>query len=183
SGLATVLPWLAREFERLQLVADSSVPVLLRGESGTGKEVLAAAIHKLSGRPGAFQAVNCGAIPPNLVESELFGHRRGAFSGAVTDHPGMVRGADRGTLLLDEVGDLTLAAQAALLRVLERHEVLPVGGNKAVRVDLRVVAATNRNLDELVAEGRFRADLLARLSGYVCVLPELRDRQEDFSLL
>lgn len=182
-GLATLLPSLARQLERLQLIARSPVSVLLRGESGTGKEVLAAAIHSLSGRPGPFQAVNCGAIAPNLVESELFGHRRGAFSGAVADHAGLVRSADRGTLLLDEVGDLASAAQAALLRVLEEGQVLPVGATKAVRVDLRVVAATNQDLDALVAQGRFRSDLLARLSGYTCVLPPLRNRREDFSLL
>ena len=182
-GLATLLPSLAAEFERLQLVAQSRVPVLLRGESGTGKEVLAAAVHRLSGRPGAFQAVNCGGIPPNLVESQLFGHRRGAFSGAVADHPGVVRGADRGTLLLDEVGDLPLQAQAALLRVLQEEEVFPVGATKAARVDLRVVAATHRDLDALVSQGVFRADLLARLSGYACALPPLRERREDFSLL
>jgi hypothetical protein len=182
-GLATLLPPLAAEFERLQLVARSRIPVLLRGESGTGKEMLAAAIHRVSGRPGAFQAVNCGSIAPNLVESELFGHRRGAFSGAVDDHPGLVRGADRGTLLLDEIGDLPLSAQAALLRVLQEEEVLPVGAARPLKVDLRVVAATHRDLDALVSQGRFRADLLARLSGYQCTLPPLRERREDFALL
>ena len=182
-GLATLLPSLAADFERLRLVARSRMPVVLRGESGTGKEVTASAIHRLSGRPGAFQAVNCGAIAPNLVESELFGHRRGAFSGAVDDHPGLVRGADRGTLLLDEIGDLPLAAQAALLRVLQEEEVLPVGAARPLKVDLRVVAATHRDLDSLVSQGSFRADLLARLSGYACTLPPLRERREDFSLL
>jgi transcriptional regulator with GAF, ATPase, and Fis domain len=182
-GLATLIPSLAAELDRLQLVARSRMPVLLRGESGTGKEVLAAGIHQLSGRPGIFQAVNCGAIAPELVESELFGHRRGAFSGAVDDSPGLVRAADRGTLLLDEIGDLPLPAQAALLRVLQEEEVVPVGAARPLKVDLRVVAATHRDLDALVSQGRFRADLLARLSGYACTLPPLRERREDFSLL
>jgi transcriptional regulator with GAF, ATPase, and Fis domain len=159
------------------------VPVLLRGESGAGKEVLAAAVHRLSGRRGRFQPVNCGAIPPNLTESTLFGHRRGAFSGAVDDQPGLVRGADGGTLLLDEIGDLPLPAQAALLRVLQESELLPLGAARPVKVDLRVVAATNQDLEALAAEGRFRRDLLARLSGYVCHVPPLRERREDFSLI
>jgi DNA-binding NtrC family response regulator len=182
-GFATFVPSLAKDLERLRRVAGSSVPVLLRGESGTGKEVLARAIHDLSGRPGPLRAINCGAIAPNLIESELFGHRRGAFSGAVADHPGLMRGAERGTLLLDEVGDLPPPAQAALLRVLEQREVTPVGGTRPVPLDVRFVAATNRDLERLVSEGRFRADLLARLSGYACALPPLRDRRDDFSLL
>jgi len=182
-GLATLSPAFASELERLRAVAASPVPVLLRGESGAGKEVLAAAVHRLSGRRGPFQPVNCGAIPPNLIESNLFGHRRGAFSGAVDDQPGLVRGAHRGTLLLDEIGDLPLPAQAALLRVLQEDEVLPVGAARPVKVDLRVVAATHQDLDALVAERRFRPDLLARLSGYVCQVPPLRERREDFSLI
>jgi transcriptional regulator of acetoin/glycerol metabolism len=183
AGMATLLPSFAAELDRVKLVAASRVPILLRGESGTGKEVLAAAIHRASGRPGALQAVNCGAIPANLVESELFGHRRGAFSGAVDDHPGLIRGADRGTLLLDEIGYLPLAAQASLLRVLQDEQVLAVGATNPVKVDLRVIAATHRDLDALVAAQQFRPDLLARLSGYTCALPPLRERREDFSLL
>ena len=182
-GLATLLPAFAVELERLQTVARSRIPVLVRGETGTGKEVIAAAIHRLSRRPGAFQAVNCGAIAPTLVESELFGHRRGAFSGAVDDHPGIIRGADHGTLLLDEIGDLPLPAQAALLRVLQEEEILPVGATRPIKIDLRVVAATHRDLDALVAQQRFRADLLGRISGYTCTLPPLRERREDFALL
>jgi DNA-binding NtrC family response regulator len=182
-GLATLSPAFAEEVERLAAVAASRVPILLRGESGAGKEVLAAAIHRLSRRQGPLQAVNCGAIPRDLVESELFGHRKGAFSGAIEDHPGLVRGSDRGTLLLDEIGDLPLAAQAALLRVLEEEEVLAVGASRPVKVDLRVVSATNRDLETMVAQQRFRADLLARLAGYVCNLPPLRERREDFSLI
>lgn len=181
-GLLTMSPPFAGEMERLEAVAASRVPILLRGDSGTGKEVLAVAIHRLSGRSGPYQAVNCGAIPHDLVESELFGHRKGAFSGALEDHQGLIRGADRGTLLLDEIGDLPLPAQAALLRVLEEEEVYAVGAARAVKVNLRVVSATHRDLDEMVTQQRFRADLLARLSGYVCTLPPLRDRREDFSL-
>ena len=182
-GLATLLPAFASELERLETVARSRIPVLLRGESGTGKELIAAAIHRLSGRPGAFQAVNCGAIAATLVESELFGHRRGAFSGAVDDYPGVIRGADRGTLLLDEIGDLPFPVQTALLRVLQEEEVLPVGVARPLKVDLRVVAATNHDLEALVAQNRFRADLLGRISGYACTLPPLRERREDFALL
>lgn len=181
-GLLTLSPTFAAELERLRAVAGSRVPILLRGETGTGKEVLAAAIHRLSGRSGPFQPVNCGAIPPDLVESELFGHRRGAFSGALEDHPGLLRGADRGTLLLDEIGDLPLPAQAALLRVLQEEEVLPVGAARPVKLDLRVVSATHRDLEGMVAQQQFRPDLLARLSGYVSTLPPLRERREDFSL-
>jgi DNA-binding NtrC family response regulator len=178
----TLSPSFAAELERLESIAPSRVPVLLRGESGTGKEVLAAAIHRLSRRSGPFQAVNCGAIPRDLVESELFGHRKGAFSGALDDAPGLIRAADHGTLLLDEIGDLPLPAQAALLRVVQEEEVHPVGAARAIKTDLRIVAATHRDLDEMVKQGTFRADLLARLAGYVCTLPPLRERREDFSL-
>ena len=154
--------------------ARSQVPVLVSGETGTGKELIASAIHQLSGRPGPFVAVNCGAIAPNLVESELFGYRKGAFSGALEDRPGLVRSSEHGTLLLDEIGDLPLAAQAALLRVLQESEVLPVGGTRPVKVDLRVVAATHRDLGALAAQDRFRRDLLARLDGARIMLPALR---------
>jgi transcriptional regulator of acetoin/glycerol metabolism len=182
-GLATLLPDLARTFAQLGLVARSAVSVLIQGETGTGKEVLARKVHALSARPGEFVAVNCGALPPNLVEAELFGHERGAFTGAGAPSMGLVRAADRGTLLLDEVGDLPLPAQAALLRVLQEREVRPVGGKRAVRVDLRVVAATHRPLDRMVQEGAFRADLLARLAGHRFELPPLRARREDLGLL
>ncbi|HEX2574132.1 MAG TPA: sigma 54-interacting transcriptional regulator [Polyangia bacterium] len=183
SGLTTLLPSLAWSFGRLQDVAQSPVSVVLRGESGTGKEVLARAVHQLSGRTGSFVAVNCGALPDALVESELFGHRRGAFSGAVEDRPGLVRSADRGTLFLDEIGDLPAASQAALLRVLQEGEVQPLGANHPIKVDLRVIAATHRDLDALVAAGDFRADLYARIAGYTAALPPLRERREDLGLL
>ncbi|HYS09660.1 MAG TPA: sigma 54-interacting transcriptional regulator [Myxococcales bacterium] len=182
-GFATLVPAFEAELARIERIARSTVPVLLSGETGTGKEVIARAIHKLSDRPGQFQAVNCAAIAPNLVESELFGHKKGAFTSAVDEHPGAVRSSNHGTLLLDEIGDLPLPAQAALLRVLQENEVLPVGSSKAIPVDLRVLAATNRDLDQLAADQRFRPDLLARLAGYRCTLPALRERREDFALL
>jgi transcriptional regulator with GAF, ATPase, and Fis domain len=128
-------------------------------------------------------AVNCGAIPANLVESELFGYRKGAFSGAVEDRPGLVRSADHGTLFLDEIGDLPPSSQAALLRVLQQHEVMPVGGSRPVQVDIRVMAATHRDLDEMVDNEEFRRDLFARLAGYRVELPRLVDRKADLGLL
>ena len=182
-GLATLSPALAARFERLQTIARSDVPVLVRGETGTGKELVASEVHRLSGRPGAFSAVNCGALSANLVESELFGYRKGAFTGATEDRPGLVRAADRGTLFLDEIGDLPLPAQAALLRVLQQGEVLPVGATRPVAVDFRLVAATHRDLEELVARERFRADLLSRISGFTLELPPLRERREDIGLI
>src|SRR5262249_49180779 len=139
AALATLLPALAHHFETLARVAGSNLSLLLGGETGTGKEVIAQAVHHLSGRKGGFVAGNCGAVPPNLVESSLFGHARGAFTGAVHEGPGFFRAAEGGTLLLDEIGDLPLAAQPALLRVLQEQEVLPVGATRPVRVDVRVV--------------------------------------------
>jgi len=159
------------------------VTVALSGESGTGKEVLARAIHALSGRSGPFVAVNCGALPKDLVESELFGHKKGAFSGALEDRPGLVRAAHGGTLFLDEVGDLPLQAQPALLRVLQEKQVQPVGATSPVAVDLRVVSATHRDLPALAAKGTFRDDLRARLSGFELTLPRLAERREDLGLL
>jgi len=183
TAFCTLLPSLAGDFSSLSRAAQSNLTILLLGETGTGKEGMAQAIHELSRRPGAFVAVNCGALTPTLVESQLFGHVRGAFSGALRDETGFVRAADRGTLLLDEVGDLPEAAQPALLRVLQEQEVVPVGSTKAIKVDVRVIAATHRNLDQLCKLNRFRADLLARLDGYRFVLPALRERREDIGLL
>ncbi len=182
-GMATLLPDLARVFERLPLVARSDESVLVRGASGTGKELIARAVHELSGRSGTFVAVNCGALPETMVEAELFGHRRGAFSGAAGERAGLVRSASGGTLFLDEIGDLRLASQAALLRVLQEKQVRPIGSDAPVAVDLRVVCATHRPLDELVASGDFRGDLLARLRGFVIELPSLRARRADLGLL
>jgi DNA-binding NtrC family response regulator len=182
-GMATLSPAFAVALQRVATFARSRVPVLVRGETGTGKELIASAIHELSGRPGPFVPVNCGAIAPNLVESELFGYRKGAFSGALEDRPGLVRTSEHGTLLLDEIGDLPLAAQATMLRVLQESEVLPVGATRPVKVDLRVVAATHRDLAALADEEKFRPDLLARLDGAAIVLPPLRERREDFALI
>jgi transcriptional regulator with GAF, ATPase, and Fis domain len=182
-GLATLSSEYARELARLRQVAASEISILLEGESGTGKEVLARAVHGLSGRKGEFVAVNSGALPDNLVESELFGYKKGAFSGANADHQGLVRAADGGTLFLDEIGDLPAASQAALLRVLQEREVTPVGATRAVSIDLRVVAATHRDLDEMVGDGRFRHDLYARLAGFRIEVPPVSDRRCDLGLL
>ena len=181
-GLTTLLPEWGEALSRLARVAASDIPVVLQGETGTGKEVLARAIHEVSARKGEFVAVNCGALPRDLVEAELFGHRRGAFSGATEDRPGLLRSADGGTLLLDEIGDMPLPAQTALLRALQEREVRPVGATRASPVDLRVIAATHRDLDGLVHTGQFRADLFARLAGHVVHLPPLRERREDIGV-
>jgi DNA-binding NtrC family response regulator len=181
--LATLLPLFSRELGQLSKIADSKLPIVLVGETGTGKEVLARAIHRASNRPGPFIAVNCGALAPNLVEGQLFGHVRGAFSGAVSDQIGFVREADGGTLLLDEIGDLPKEAQSTLLRVLQEGEVVPVGRARPVQVDLRVIAASQEPLDVLVASHRFRADLRARLEGFVTYLPALHERREDLGVL
>jgi sigma-54 dependent transcriptional regulator, acetoin dehydrogenase operon transcriptional activator AcoR len=183
AGFATLLPSLADSFSKVQAVARSAVPVVVRGESGTGKEVVASAIHALSGRTGPFQAVNCGALPAALVESELLGFRKGAFTGADDDRAGLVRTAHGGTLFLDEIGDLPLAAQAALLRVLQEGEVHPLGATRALKVDVRLVSATHRDLEALAAEEKFRSDLLARLGGLTIHLPPLRERREDLGLI
>jgi sigma-54 dependent transcriptional regulator, acetoin dehydrogenase operon transcriptional activator AcoR len=171
---------IAAEIER---IAKSPLSVVLLGESGTGKEVVARAVHRASGRRGQFRAVNCAAIPQNLLESELFGYKKGAFSGADRDKPGLMRAADGGTLLLDEIGDMPLEAQAKLLRVLQSKEVYPVGSTSPEPVDVRVVCATHRDLIRLQVEGRFRQDLFARLNEYQLSLPPLRDRKEDVYVL
>jgi transcriptional regulator with PAS, ATPase and Fis domain len=183
SGLTTLSPSWHNELARLRQIASSEIPMLIEGDSGTGKEVLARAIHGLSSRTGEFVPVNCGALPENLVESELFGYKKGAFSGAQSDHPGLVRAADGGTLFLDEIGDLPGSSQAALLRVLQEREVMPVGGTRPVPIDLRVVAATHRDLDDMVAEGSFRHDLFARLAGFRVTVPTLAERRADLGLL
>lgn len=181
--LATFDAQFARQAADLVRVARSAVPVMLHGETGTGKEVFARALHALSRRRGGFVAVNCGGLAPQLVEAELFGHRRGAFSGAAEDRPGFVRAADGGTLFLDEIGDLPASAQAALLRVLQEREVVPVGDTTPVPVDFRLCAATHRDLAARVAAGEFRADLHARLLGATIALPPLRERRCDLGLL
>ncbi len=181
--LTTFVPGLARQFDRLAKIARSTIPVVVLGETGTGKEVVASAVHRLSGRAGSFIALNCGAMPATLVESELFGARKGAFSGAVEDRPGLVRSADGGTLFLDEIGELALPAQVALLRVLQEQEVMAIGATKPIKVDVRVVAATHRPLDRLVDANKFRADLFARLGGLTVQLPPLRERRDDLGLI
>jgi transcriptional regulator with PAS, ATPase and Fis domain len=167
----------------LERIASTELSCVILGETGTGKEVAARGLHRASGRKGSFQAINCAAIPPNLLESELFGYRRGAFSGADRDKPGLIKLADGGTLFLDEIGDMPLEAQAKLLRVLQAREVFPLGATTAERVDIRVACATHRDLHQFVKEGKFRGDLFARLNEHVVRLPALRERKEDIFLL
>jgi DNA-binding NtrC family response regulator len=182
-GLRTMDPTLEQALARAAKHLAADAAVLVCGDSGVGKERVAGGLHQLLGRPGDLVAVNCGALPSTLVESELFGHRRGAFSGATSDRVGFVQAADRGTLFLDEVGDLPLPAQAALLRVLQEREVTPIGATRPVAVDLRVISATHRDLGAMVGAGQFRADLLARLIGSVVTVPPLRARPADLGLL
>lgn len=165
-------------------LADKNITMLIRGETGTGKEVLARYIHAVSSRSQQdFLAINCGAFTEALLESELFGHEKGAFTGAASQHRGIFELANRGTLFLDEIGDAAQAIQVKLLRVLETGEIFRVGGEKPIRVDTRVIAATNAPLEKLVAEKRFREDLFYRLDVVTLELPPLRERREDIHLL
>lgn len=182
-GLRTLLPDFTQRLQDLAAVATSNLPVLLQGETGTGKELIAREVHAQSNRSGAFMAVNCGGLTSTLIEGELFGHLKGSFSGANEDRPGLVRASDKGTLFLDEIADLPLAAQPVLLRVLQEKEVTPVGGTRPVKVDLRVVSASHGALAKLAKEEKFRADLLARLSGFTLPLPPLRERLGELGLL
>ena len=167
-----------------ETVGPTDSTVLISGESGTGKEVLARYLHELSGRSdGPFVSINCGALPENLLESELFGHVRGSFTGAVRDKQGLFVAARAGTFFLDEVGEMSPATQVKLLRVLQEREVIPVGATEAVPVDVRIVAATNRDLDEEIRRGGFRSDLFYRLNVITLHLPPLRDRPDDVPLL
>lgn len=171
-------------FEILPDVSRTDAAVLIQGESGTGKELFATAIHNLSLRQkGPFIKLNCSALPETLLESELFGYTRGAFTDAKKDKPGMFQLAHKGTLFLDEIGDITPALQVKLLRVVQEGEFIPLGGTRPVRVDVRITSATNRNLDELVNEERFRRDLYYRLNVVKIQLPPLRERPEDIPLL
>lgn len=171
-------------FEAVHRVADSKATVLLRGESGTGKELIAKAIHYMSPRSkGPFIRFNCASIPEGLLESELFGHEKGAFTGAISLRKGRFELADRGTIFLDEIGDLPINLQPKILRALQEKEFERVGGEKTIRADVRLIAATSRNLEDLVREGRFREDLYYRLNVVPIFLPPLRDREGDIPLL
>jgi DNA-binding NtrC family response regulator len=183
-GMYGTTPVMRDVFRMIARVGRTDVTTLVTGESGTGKELVARALHEESGRRNKpFVALNCSALPSELVESELFGHTRGAFTGAVKDRGGLFEAAHGGTLFLDEIGDLGPLAQAKVLRALENGEVMRVGGTKSTRVDVRVIAATNRPLDEMVVDGRFREDLLYRLKVISLALPPLRDRKMDIPLL
>jgi DNA-binding NtrC family response regulator len=171
-------------YKTIARVADSRSTILITGESGTGKELVARAIHFNSQRAAKhFVAVDCGSLAETLLESELFGHVRGAFTGAIANKRGLFEEADGGTCFLDEVGDISLAMQAKLLRVLQEHEIKRVGGTETVKVDVRILAATNKNLEQLVAEKKFREDLFYRLNVVSVHLPPLRERPEDIPLL
>ncbi len=163
----------------VERVAPAGVPVLVNGETGAGKEVIARALHDASGRRGPFVAVNCAALPSALAEAELFGHARGSFTGAERDRAGLFQQASGGTLLLDEIGDMDLALQAKLLRALDTGKVRPLGAGREVEVDVRVIAATHRDLLAAVDEGRFREDLYYRLAAVVLIVPSLRERLDD----
>ena len=177
-------PSILEVLERIERVAGTDARVLVMGENGTGKELVARGIHRLSARRDAhFIEVNCAAIPSELIESELFGHMKGSFTGAVADRAGTFEQAHQGTLFLDEIGDMSLAAQAKVLRALEEGVITRVGGSKAIKVDVRVIAATNKDLPEEISEGRFREDLFYRLNVVPIVVPPLRDRPEDIRSL
>lgn len=183
-NIVTQSPLMDGLLAQAKLVAASDASVMIYGESGTGKELLARAIHLASPRAQApFVAVNCGAIPENLLESELFGYVRGAFTGANKDYAGLVREAEGGTLFLDEIGDMPLPLQVKLLRMLEQREVKPLGEAKLHRVDVRIVSATHRNLDVEMVEGRFRSDLFYRLKVVALSIPALSQRRDDIPLL
>jgi len=171
-------------FELIEKVADSDSTVLIQGESGTGKELVAQSIHELSSRRNRnFVPVNCGAIPDELLESELFGHMKGSFTGAIANRVGRFEMADRGTLFLDEIGDMKTSLQVKLLRVLQNRELEPVGATRPKKIDTRIIAATNQNLEKLVEDKIFREDLFYRLSVIPIVIPPLRERKEDIPLL
>ncbi|MEO8613920.1 MAG: sigma 54-interacting transcriptional regulator, partial [Luteolibacter sp.] len=177
-------PGLRKVMQQIQLVARTDATVLINGESGTGKELVARAIHENSSRKGrALIKVNCGAVPENLFESEFFGHMRGAFTGAVRDKPGRFELADGGTLFLDEIGEIPMAMQAKLLRVLQEQELERVGDTRTRKINVRIVAATNRDLKKEVEAGRFRQDLFYRLVVFPLAIPPLRERREDIAQL
>lgn len=184
AGLITNDPGMLKVCRAIEKVAPTGVSILLLGESGTGKDVLARAIHQLSPRaPRPYVAINCAAIPENLLESELFGHEKGAFTGAIKQTLGKIEVANRGTFFLDEIGDLPLSLQAKLLRFLQDRVIERVGGRQQIPVDVRIISATNKNIPDLIREGRFREDLFYRLNEVRIDIPPLRDRQGDVVLL
>jgi two-component system NtrC family response regulator len=184
AGLITRDPELLRVCRTIERVASSDATVLLLGESGTGKELLARGVHQASGRRGErFVAINCAAIPDNLLESELFGYEKGAFTGAAKTTPGKIETANGGTLMLDEIGDLPMALQAKLLRFLQERVIERIGGRQEIPVDVRIVCATHQDLKQLIKDGRFREDLYYRLAEIVVTIPPLRARQGDAALL
>lgn len=183
-GIVTHSPLVRAVLHDARRIARHDSAVLICGPSGSGKELLAGAVHRASGRSARpFVAINCAAVPPELLESELFGHRRGAFTGANYDHPGLFRSAEGGTVFLDEIGDMPERLQSKLLRVLQEREVRPVGELRAVPIDVRVVSATHRDLPAMIAEGGFREDLFYRLNVVQLRLPALVERREDIPLL
>ena len=170
--------------DMIQKVAPTQASVLITGPNGSGKELVAQSIYQLSPRSMMpFVEVNCAAIPSELIDSELFGHKKGSFTSAIRDHKGKFEQADGGTIFLDEIGDMSLAAQAKVLRVLQERKLTPVGGDKEITVDVRVIAATNKNLQEEIGKGNFREDLYHRLSVIVLKVPALDDRKDDIPLL
>ena len=184
SGIISRSNHMAEALAEARMVAQTDASVLIRGESGTGKELLAQSIHQASARANKpFVAVNCGAIPEALLESELFGHMKGAFTDAVANHKGLFQAADGGTLLLDEIGDMPSALQVKLLRVLQERVVRPLGSSQSIPVDVRIISATHHDLDAAMAEGLFRADLFYRLNVVTLTLPPLAERREDIPLL
>ena len=182
-GIISESPLMQKVFSLINKVSKSNSTVLVLGESGTGKELVARAIHKASGRSGKLVPVNCGAIPEEILESELFGHEKGAFTGAVQNKTGRFQLADNGTILLDEIGEMSPKLQVKLLRVLQERIIEPVGSTKSIEVNVRVIAATNKDLREEVRQGRFREDLYYRLQVVPIELPSLRERGTDIELL
>lgn len=182
--IVTRSPTMQRLLEQARMVAQSDVSVLINGQSGTGKEVLAQAIHSASPRgKNAFIAINCGALPEQLLESELFGHARGAFTGAVSSREGLFQAAEGGTLFLDEIGDMPIPLQVKLLRVLQERKVRPLGSNRDIDIDVRIISATHRDLPKAMARGEFREDLFYRLNVVTLKIPTLQERAEDIPLL
>ncbi|HWQ37537.1 MAG TPA: sigma 54-interacting transcriptional regulator [Burkholderiales bacterium] len=184
AGIITRSPVMESILSKARLVANGDASVLIRGESGTGKEMLARAIHRASARSEKmFVAVNCAAIPEQLLESELFGHMKGSFTGAARDYKGLFQAADGGTVFLDEIGDMPIPLQVKLLRVLQEREIRPIGSTQTIPVNVRIISATHRNLEDEIAAGRFREDLYYRLNVVSFVLPSLAERREDIPAL